>query len=323
MGLLRSKRVNYYVFLVLIALLILFAGCSQNQQQGKTKVKGLTTEEIEKIEEPAIKVETEEGQTKEMKMEEYIAGVVAGEMKKDWPTDAYGAQAILARTFALKRLEQKGSNVISGSHKEAQAYRPQNITDEIKKAIEKTRGEVIIYNGDYITGWFHSSAGGQTTSAKVGLAYNKKEPPYIISVKSPDQHAPDDIKSWSVSFENNDILQVLKQVGVKNAQTVQDIKILDRDKTERAIDMEISYDGGKKKMKAANFRIAIGPDKLKSTLIKSIEKSGDKFTFKGSGYGHGVGMSQWGAFAMAKEGKSPEEIIAHYFKDVKIGKKWD
>jgi stage II sporulation protein D len=76
-------------------------------------------------------------------------------------------------------------------------------------------------------------------------------------------------------------------------------------------------------MKAAEFRTAIGPDKLKSTLIKSIKNSGDKLIFTGSGYGHGVGMSQWGAFALAKEEKSPEEIISHYFEDIKIAKKWD
>ncbi|KXS45671.1 MAG: stage II sporulation protein D [Candidatus Frackibacter sp. T328-2] len=309
--------------ILLIMTLALFSGCAQNQQQGKPKVKGITDENVKQIEEPTLKVKTTEGQTKTMKMEEYIMGVVAGEMKKDWPLDAYGAQAIIARTFAMKRLEDKGTNVISGSHKEAQAYRPQNIDDKIKKAVQKTRGEVIIYEGDYINGWFHSSAGGETTSAKVGLAYSKPEPPYIVSVKSPDQEAPEDIRSWSVSFGKDKIIEVLKQAGVKSVKAIEDIEILNKDKTGRAIDLAIKYDGRTKKMKAASFRTSIGPDKLKSTLIKSIEVAGNEVTFKGSGYGHGVGMSQWGAFAMAKEGKSPEEIIDHYYKDVNIAKKWE
>ena len=62
---------------------------------------------------------------------------------------------------------------------------------------------------------------------------------------------------------------------------------------------------------------------FKSTLITDINIKGDKVIIKGKGYGHGVGMSQWGAYAMAKEGKNAEEIIKHYFKDISIVKLWD
>lgn len=66
------------------------------------------------------------------------------------------------------------------------------------KSCQKDQGEVIVYKDEYINAWFHASAGGQTTSAKVGLAYQEEEPPYIISVKSPDDQAPEDVKSWEV-----------------------------------------------------------------------------------------------------------------------------
>lgn len=288
--------------------MIASSSCTQQQQQ-----------EVEKIDEPTIEVVTENGETKSLNMEEYVAGVVAGEMKPDWPQNAYGAQAIIARTFALKLLKDEGTNQISGEHEKAQAYRPQNITDEIRQAVEKTRGEVVTHKGEYIKGWFHSSAAGQTTSAKVGLAYDKPEPEYITSVESPDQHAPDDVKSWTATFPQSAIAAAVKDVSGKEVEGIDNITVADKDNTGRAVELNL----GGTKIKAAKFRNAIGPDKLKSTLIESIEQSDNGFIFKGSGYGHGVGMSQWGAYALAKDGKSPEDIIKHYFKDIEIIKKWN
>jgi stage II sporulation protein D len=96
---------------------------------------------------------------------------------------------------------------------------------------------VIIYKGNYIKGWFHSSAGGQTTTAKVGLAYKEKEPEYIVSVESPDQHAPEDVKSWEVSFAHDDVLKVLREAGVQEANNIGKIDIAEKDQTGRAIEL--------------------------------------------------------------------------------------
>ncbi|OCL25856.1 SpoIID/LytB domain-containing protein [Orenia metallireducens] len=291
------------VFIVILNLI----GCGQQGTQG---------------EEPTIQVKLADGRINKMKIEEYIAGVVAGEMKKGWEKNAYAAQAIIARTFTLKRLEENGNNTISARHEEAQAYRPENITPEIREAIKMTRGEVITYQGEYIQGWFHSSAGGQTTSAKAGLAYKEAEPPYIHSVESPDGLAPADIQDWQVSVGLEELAKALERAGEKIVQ-VKDIQVLKRDDTGRIVQIEIIYEQGSMQLHGAEFRTLIGPDKLKSTLIKSIGRSGNSFTFSGSGYGHGVGMSQWGAYNMAQKGKKAEEIVNYYFKDVKIVKKWN
>ncbi|PRX21787.1 stage II sporulation protein D [Orenia metallireducens] len=292
--------------IILLAIVIL-TGCGQQGTQG---------------EEPTIQVKLVDGQINKINIEEYVAGVVAGEMKKGWLKNAYAAQAIIARTFTLKRLEENGNNTISARHEEAQAYRPENISSEIREAVKMTRGEVATYQDKYIQGWFHSSAGGQTTSAKVGLAYKEAEPPYVQSVESPDDAAPRDIQNWQVSIGREEIAVALEKAGERMTQ-IKDIKVLKRDSTGRIIQIAVIHDQGSKELQGAEFRTLIGPDKLKSTLIKSIEKSGDKFIFTGSGYGHGVGMSQWGAYKLAKEGKTPEEIVNYYFKDVKIVKKWD
>ncbi len=309
------RKRTKFILLGMIFVLVLSA-CSQQDQ---TKVKGIKEKGMV---EPTIEVELEDGRVKKIGIEEYVAGVVAGEMQKGWPRNAYAAQAIKARTFTMKRLEENGNNRISSQHEEAQAYKPENITAEIKEAVKMTRGEVATYQGDYIKAWFHSSAGGETTTAKVGLAYKKDEPPYIKSIKSPDDEAPADIRNWQIKLTGNDILKVLEEAG-ERTEGIKDVKILKKDKTGRIVDIKIFHNQGSKQMKGAEFRTAVGSDKLKSTKVDRITKQGDAFLFTGSGYGHGVGMSQWGAYKLAKDGKSPQEIINHYFKGIKIVKKWD
>ncbi len=273
-------------------------------------------------EEPTIKVELETGDIKEIGLEGYVEGVVAAEMEEGWPEDAYAAQAIKARTFALKWFEEHDEDVISAKHEETQAYAPEAIKPKIKEAVNKTRGEVIKYQGEYINAWFHASAAGQTTSAQVGLAYDEAEPPYITSVESPDNLAPDDIQNWQVELSQENIISALEEAG-ENVSTIEEIEILSRDETERVIDMKFVYPEGSKKLQGAEFRTLLGPDELKSILIREIKEVEGGFEFHGSGWGHGVGMSQWGANKLAQDGKSPEEIINYYFADVEIVKLWE
>ena len=141
----------------------------QEEASGKGCIKGRTR----------ITVKLQDGQ-EEMGLEEYITGVVAGEMEANWPENAYAAQAIIARTFALKHLSDNDTNIISGSYQFAQEYKPEKVTEEIEKAVKKTRGEVIVYKDEYINAWFHASAGGQTTSAKVAWLTRKKNLPILL-----------------------------------------------------------------------------------------------------------------------------------------------
>lgn len=286
------------------------------------KVKGIR-EEGRYEEEPQIVVELTEGGEERLKLENYIAGVVAGEMKSDWPVNAYAAQAILARTFALRYLEENETEVISGNHKLAQEYNPDKVNSSIREAVNKTRGETVYHNDKYIKGWFHASAGGQTTSAKVGLAYEKDEPPYVVSVESPDDKAPEDVKSWQAQFKKDEIEQVLEELGSGDVGDLKEIEILEKDNTGRVIDFNFKGSEGDEQIKAANFRVELDSKKLKSTKIDEIENNGDNYVFSGSGYGHGVGMSQWGAYSMALDNVSPEDIIRHYFDNIEIVKVYE
>ena len=312
----RKYPIYLTVFSLIILILVFLSACEKQDDRIEIRKRDILKGE------PEIIVKLLDGQERKMGLEEYITGVVAGEMQAGWPENAYAAQAIIARTFALKHMSDNDTNIISGSYQFAQEYQPEKISWEIEKAVKRTRGEVIVYEDEYINAWFHASAAGQTTSARVGLAYQEEEPPYITSVKSPDDQAPEDIKNWQASFTRIEIEETLKKLG-KGVGTLRDIEIDGKDETGRAIKFKFNGSAGDVTIEAAVFRNELNPEKLRSTMIKELEKSEDTYMFSGSGFGHGVGMSQWGAYALAKEGKSPEEIIRHYYRDIEIVKEYD
>jgi stage II sporulation protein D len=274
--------------------------------------------------EPQITVFMHEtGEKKTMKMEEYIAGVVAGEMKPDWPVAALAAQAIVARTFTLEEIETKGGVPERGTQastdiKEFQAYSAKDVNDNVKKAVEMTRGIVATYQGKPIRTWFHASAGGMTATAKEGLNFREAEPPYIQPVQSPDDLAPADVKNWTASFGKAEVMAALSKLGQK-VTTIDSVDIAQKGPSGRATSLVFNKTV---QVSAPDFRVAIGSTELKSMLLEKVAVEGDRVTFTGKGYGHGVGMSQWGAHKLAKEGKKPEEIVGHYFKGITVEKRW-
>ncbi|MEJ6950615.1 SpoIID/LytB domain-containing protein [Natronospora cellulosivora (SeqCode)] len=304
-----------FLLFILLALTLFLIACEQ------PRVRGIRERDVLEAE-PEVVVVLADGEKQTLGLEEYVVGVVAGEMKPDWPEDAYAAQAIIARTFAFRQMAESGTNEISGSYQFAQEYKPENITDVVIAAVEKTRGEVAVYNDDYINAWFHASAGGQTTSAQVGLDYEKDEPPYIISVESPDQEAPEDVQNWLVVFSLDEVTAAIAAMG-EDVGTVENVSVQDSDETGRAIELNIEGTNGSATVRAGKFRNEIGSKELKSTMITDIDVVEDGFQFSGSGFGHGVGMSQWGAYAFAQEGKSPEEIVMYYFDNIEIVREYD
>ena len=125
---------------------------------------------------------TDEEKVERMDIETYLMGVVAGEMKNDWPLEALKAQAILARTFTLKFLETKKSGYegadISTDVTEAQAYNAQMINENVRRAVEETRGVVMAYGDTLPQAWFHAHSGGKTEAPTVALEY-KEDPEYL------------------------------------------------------------------------------------------------------------------------------------------------
>lgn len=334
----KAGKSRWMRFLIIVAAFALaITGCTRKEKPEpsvpeqigkKTREKPAIPEALGSSggQEPRLKVYIkEEGRVEEMAFEEYVAGVVAGEIKNDWPMEAIKAQAIIARTFVLKFIKDKGQSKYGNAHistdiEEAQAWNQEAVNDRIKQAVKETRGQVMVYEGDYVNAWFHSNAGGKTATAEEGLAYKEGNPPYIQVVDSPDDSPliPADEKNWVAEFSKQEVIQAVKQMG-KRIQDFSKIEIGKRGPSGRA--MEIVLDSIS--VSAPELRIALGSTELKSTLLDEVGMEGDRVIFKGRGYGHGVGMSQWGAYNMAKEGKKAEDIINHYFKGVKIVKMWD
>ncbi|MBQ1257780.1 MAG: SpoIID/LytB domain-containing protein [Clostridia bacterium] len=257
-----------------------------------------------------------------MDVESYVEGVLAGEIKNDWPEEAMKAQAILARTYVMRFLETRESKYagadISTDITEAQAYSETLINDRIKKAVSDTRGMVVTYDGELANTWFHAHSGGVTELPVEGLEY-KENPPYTQSVKSPDsERAPKNVREWSVAFSNEQMKKALGEMGV-SIEKVNTIEVGETGASGRAVNFIING----KTVSAPSLRIGLGSDKMKSTLITHVKKTDNGVEFEGRGYGHGVGLSQWGAYQMAENGENASDIINHYFKDVKIVNLWD
>jgi stage II sporulation protein D len=257
-----------------------------------------------------------------MDIESYVQGVLAGEMRADWPMEALKAQAILARTFTLKFVDEKSSKYkgadISTDITEAQAYDEPKINDRIIKAVDETRGQVLSFNGAFPYAWFHAHAGGKTELATKALDFKDQEPGYIQSVDSPDSdRAPDSVKNWTATFTTEEVGAAAEKAGAKTG-AVRTIEIGEKGESGRAVTFKINGNS----VSGPALRIALGPEKLKSTLLRDVSVSGGKVTFTGSGFGHGVGMSQWGAYGMAEQGSKAQDIVMHYFKNVSIVSLW-
>ena len=260
--------------------------------------------------------------TSDMDIERYVMGVVAGEMKNDWPMEALKAQAILARTFVLKFCQNKQSKYegadISTDVAEAQAYAPDSVNARVRQAVDETRGMALSWQGEYPNAWFHAHSGGMTELPSVALEYKGGDPEYLKPAPSGEsERAPEDVKAWTATFTKAQVAKACADAGTR-VGAVETVELGEKGESGRA--KAILVNG--KAVSAPSFRIQIGANRLKSTLIESVAVDGDAVTFKGRGFGHGVGLSQWGAYQMAEEGRTAQQILQKYFPGVGIVELW-
>ncbi len=276
--------------------------------------------------EPQISVyDNKTGAIFHLPMEEYIAGVVAGEMYPNWPREAYAAQVIFARSFTFAHMEEGGMKErygtdVSTDITETQSYNEDAITKELRAAVESTRGMVMVYDNDYVKAWFHAYSGGVTASAKEGLDYQGDEPPYIRVVRLPEnEYAPLDVTDWQASYSEADLRARLAMSGV-DVGKIQDIQITERGETERITRLEIRGEKKTKEITGPAFRLAVDSTIMRSTLVSEFLFDGESLVIRGKGYGHGVGLSQWDAYKLAREGKDAKSIVLTFFPLVRLTK---
>lgn len=323
-----TRRIVLWAVVLLLALgALFFARGREGSDDGRPdgSARGMR-------EEPSVVVVHPDGRREELPMERYVAGVVAGEMGRlpargeteeaDWPVEAYAAQAILARSFAMQYLEESGGNEIPAEHEQAQAYSPGNIFPAIERGVEMTRGQVMMHEGRLVRAWFHSYSGGRTATAREGLGH-EEDPPYIKSVRvGENEFAPEDVTDWEFEMDLDEVRRKLAEIDV-DVGPVADVRIKERGPSERVTVFEVDGPAGREAVGGNDFRLAVGADRLKSTLIEEFEVEDGRLRARGRGFGHGVGLSQWDAYKMAREGRSPEEIVQFFFDGIEIRKLWE
>lgn len=263
-------------------------------------------------------------------LEEYLVGVVAAEMPASFPVEALKAQSIAARTYAVQRLKVPDPRVkalnpqadLCSDHNVNQAWIS---TEEMKKrwgtwnypkyyqkicqAVKESKGKVLIYEQQLIDPVYHASCGGVGTENSEDVW--KFAIPYLRSV--PCTNHPYDQKEEVVAMSLEEFYQKLGGglgQATRNKAKKEVIKIQEKTKTGRVKSVAV----GDKIFTGTEIRSKLN---LKSTLF-TVEVAGNTVKFHTSGYGHGVGMCQYGAGAMAREGKTAEEILTYYYTGVKL-----
>lgn len=238
----------------------------------------------------------------ELPLEDYVRSVVISEVAEDWEMEALKAQAVIARTYALKHLRKNHGNLYDlTSSTLHQLYKGDNFDTRVAYAVMKTEGEVLTYDGELIEAFYHSTCGGKTELPEevFGKSY-----PYLKSVSSDCSNSP--YWFWQRRIKKSEIERATGVTGLE------DIKISEYTKTGRAKKVQLINGNGTTEMLVKDLRRLIGWKKLPSTWFK-IKRDKNSFIFDGHGYGHGVGLCQWGAQKMAKQGKNYREILSFYY----------
>ncbi|HVZ81959.1 MAG TPA: SpoIID/LytB domain-containing protein [bacterium] len=253
----------------------------------------------------------------ELPFEDYVMGVLAGEVPGNGPAEALKAQAIAARTFAfLNRLQarEKGQPYDLENTALFQMYQGSDrVTEPIRRAVLSSRGEILTYRNKPIEAFFHSNCGGRTADASTVWFQDR---PYLRSV--PCSFGDHGVHfHWSAEVPMDDLVQKLRGAGVELSD-IAGLTVLSRDEGNRILKLAIrDGDGTVKEMKGSTFRMAIGPDVIRSTRFEV--RIGDSMVrFTGKGWGHGVGLCQEGAFGMAQKGYSAFDILRYYYRGVMV-----
>jgi len=323
----------WIVIALSLTLIFSLAGCNWFRQPESPSPDPQPGEKVEipqeisqgSDQEPQLKVYmAEDGNVETLDFEEYIQGVVAAEMDPEWPVEALAAQAIKARTFALQKIAEQGTLENRDAHastdiEEFQAYDASRINDNVGDAVEKTRGMVAVYQGEFVRGWFHAYCGGITATPSAGLNYQDDDPPYLEPVENPCRdYVDEDEEFWTATFSKEEVRTAVQDIANEDPGNFDSIDISSEENNRATV-----FTIGDIDVPAPELRLALGSTEMRSTWVETPEVSDAEVKFSGQGYGHGVGMCQWGAKGWADQGLSAEEIIKKFFTGVEIQKIWE
>jgi len=266
-------------------------------------------------------------------LESYLPSVVGSEMPASWPQAALRAQAVAARTYALRQRKPADPFDLSATVS-SQVYKGVDAeTPSTREAVLSTRGQVLMYGSSLANAVFHSSSGGATENS--GDLWSQQLP-YLVSVPDFDQASP--VQAWQQRLEPEQLQQAFAEIG-----GAQRIDVLSTTSTGRVRQARVSGPSGTLVVSGAQLRSRLG---LRSTMVRfelvpselaalpplpllpeQFEVGGfqpqvqlplPSLLAVGRGYGHGVGMSQWGALGLAQRGQSYDQILRHYYRGTEL-----
>jgi stage II sporulation protein D len=250
-------------------------------------------------------------------IEQYLYSVLGAEMSGNWPQEALKAQAVAARSYALhKRLKSETDLYDVDNTQSSQVYKGlQTESSGTYAAVDATVGQVLTYNGQIILAVFHSASGGHTENVEDVWV----EPlPYLRAVPDFDRGAP--VYEWKENFSRAQMSSKISGVGnvisMKPERTTRHGSVLR---------MKVVGDGGSRVISGADLRRILGLRSTRFTVMPQFAggaRSGSPtgFQVSGKGFGHAVGMSQWGAYNLARQGYGYQQILLHYYRGASLAR---
>lgn len=248
-------------------------------------------------------------------LEDYLCGVINGEIASGWPLEAIKAQVVAARTYALrKKMDSDGIYDVQATTVD-QVYKDGVRQDaRAVRAVRETEGLVITYQGKPIIAYYHSCCGGHTDSA---ANIKGKDLPYVIGV--PCTWCRGCPKSnWRLELSSKRVAERLASRGY-SLKSVERILPVRTTVAGRIVDLEIIGPDKSVFLTGEDLREALGHMDLRSARFRVVGKH-KAFVFLGEGYGHGIGACQWGMKGMAEQGYTWQQILKHYYRGVELGK---
>jgi len=247
-------------------------------------------------------------------LENYLYGVLPREVGTDWPLESLKAQAVVSRTYVMaNRATDPAQRFDVFNEVKSQMYG--GLEDEAapaNQAVDLTRGEILQDSrGNPVQAFFHSSCGGYTETPE--NVWYKPEPSDVFESIKDDFCGQDPYAHWQVELKKSTIVSRLRKAGYKKIGDIKTIAAGKKSSSGRAVTFLVTSSKGKTEIQGNRFRLAMGPEVIRSTLLTSITASEKTVRFEGQGWGLGVGLCQWGARGRALAGQKYDAILKAYY----------
>ena len=253
----------------------------------------------------------------ELDVDSYLKGVLPREVIVTWPKEALKVQAVASRTYMASHMGRhnlEGFDICSEVH--CQVYGGSSRENpNTNQAVEETKGQILVFEGKPIGAFFHANCGGMTE--QIQPVWGSSNLPYLpAKICRWGTEAP--WYNWSKEFSFDTILEDLKKKKLVEGSALRSLSVKKKSHSGRTESVVIETNKGSFTLSGNAFRLALHPEKVRSTLWTSLRKSSKGYQIEGKGWGHGVGLCQWGARGQASAGKGYREILEFYFPHTKL-----